>query len=923
MNSRCVIVCKVALCVLAVLAAGSRAMALDVTIERVTELSVGGDDNTVISGSFQDQLVSDDGQFTVFLSDSSSLIPGLTKSNGGNDVYLYDRVAQTTTLVSHASGTPLITGNGGCFSPAMSGDGKYIAFISDATNYGFTDSNGKSDCFLYDRVGDTLQLCSRSGASSTTPSNGNCGGGPQISGDGAYVIFSNSGTDLGFTDGNSQHDLFLFDRVAGTVALVSHKGGDTTTAGDIGLSGFEYSISKDGNYVAFQTGATDHGFTNANGLLGDLLLYKRSDGSFQLVSRSGASATTTADDFADSPVLSDDGAYVLFHSDATDYGFTDTNGVPDLFLFDRVAGTVQLVSHTSVSNTTTANQGADGVHFTFSGDGSTAAFYTKSTDMGFSDSNGGLDCVVFDRVSGNLSLASHSTLGNTTASNNICFGTVSVSQDGSRVAFTCSGTNLGFSDGNGQRDTFIYEPATHEVTLVSHKLNKATTTGDDDSQGANICLSADGKYVAFASSASDLVLGDDNGVQDVFLASLTGPPPIVAFGADVTEGLAPLNVQLQGTGTVTTDGSNIVTYHFDPGDGSGVSDVSAPTDTLDVTYTLPGIYSAKLSVTTDSGATSDPMPLVIVAGDDEVGDVDLEVLSMKVTVDHAKAAQGVQNDKLTLSGRFNPAGMPDDVSAAIVDLTVNDDSLDQLVLNSTNPAARIKKKLKPTGQFKVSVGGIRLGPTVGRRSDDTGTEPQTVKVGVSVSGVTIDTADSSSAIDTEFVSTPGKKASGNFSLAKRQLRNGVFQSEKTQAAEGKNLGYTVSAKGKAIAEFAVPADPNGDVTVTIGSLAPIVVPVEAFVITGATPETRSVKFSSKLADSSVTALLKSLVISNAKKSFSLVTQEVAGTGIPASTTGTLDFTLPFTLEVTTASGVLTYKTNVQLRRKAGSKKWKR
>lgn len=918
MNSQCVSVRRVALCVLAALACSSGALALDVTVERVTEGAVEGETSNV-QGNLQPKMVSDDGRYTVFVSTAVNLFAGQTDANSASDVFLFDRVTGTTSLVSHLAGQPANSGNGASFSPSISADGNFVVFSTDATNFGPTDTNGKTDVYLYNRVSDTLQLCSHVGGDVVTASNGNCPFSPSVSGDGTFVLFACDGSNLGFTDTNTQQDLFLFNSGTAALTLVSHKAGVPTTAMDIGLQSIVSSISADGNYVVFDTTATDLGFTTGGGV-SYVVLYDRVGDTFQLVSRNSVSSTTATNDDSFRPLISDDGAYVLFFSDGTDLGPTDSNGATDLFFFDRVAGTVQLASRNGVSATTTGNQGVDVTHAALSGDGGLAAFYTNATDLGFSDSNGGLDCVVFDRAAGTLSLASHSTLGNTFASDNTCFGTVSVSEDGSRVAFSCSGTNLVLTDGNGERDTFIFEPASHAVTLVSHKQGDSTTTANDDAQGANLCISGDGKFLAFASSASDMVPGDNNGVQDVFLASLAAPSPVVVFGADVVEGLAPLAVQLQGTGTSTTDGSNILTYHFDPGDGSGVTDVSAPTDFLDVTYNLPGIYAAKLSVSTDSGATSDPMPLVIVAGDDEVGDVDLEVLSMKLTVDHAKAAQGVQNDKLTLSGRFNPAGLPNDVSAVAVSLTVNDDDLDQLVLNSTNPAARIKKTLKPTGQFKIAVGGIRLGPTVGRRSDDSGTEPRTVKVAVNVPGAT--TPDASSAIDTEFVSTPGKKASGSFNIAKRVPRNGVFQSEKTQASEGKSLGYKVSAKGKALAEFAVPADPNGDVIVDVGGVT-ITVPEDAFVITGDTPETRTVKFSSKLADSGVNALLKSLVISNAKKTFSIVTQEVTGTGIPASSTGTLAHTLPLTLSVTTASGILVYETNVELLRKAGSKKWKR
>ncbi|MCK6474435.1 MAG: PKD domain-containing protein [Planctomycetes bacterium] len=425
------------------------------------------------------------------------------------------------------------------------------------------------------------------------------------------------------------------------------------------------------------------------------------------------------------------------------------------------------------------------------------------------------------------------------------------------------------------------------------------------------------------------------GESDSFVSKFENliPQPVAVLGADVVEGAAPLAVQLNGTASSIPGGGSIATYHFDPGDGSGVTDVSAPADFLNHTYLTPGNYAATLAVTSSVGATSDSSPLAIVAGDDEVADGDLLATAMAIGVDHVKAAAGIHNDKMTLAGRINPAGLPADLTPATVDVTVNNQSMQQLVQNSTNPAARIIVTLQPTGTFKATVTGVRLGPIVGRRSDDSGTVTDTIRVGVDVSGVAIDTPSASSVVETAFVSSAGKKSSGKFSFTNNAVRNGAFRSEKTSASEGPALGYIFSAKGKSLAEFAVPAFPNGDITIRVGGTGGksasggklITIPFAALLVTGATEETSTVKFNPKAltAPDPVLDQLKSFQIKNKQKVFSLVTKELDSTGIPASTDLATEHELALTIVVPTAGGDLTYTTGVELKRVAGSKKWAR
>jgi Tol biopolymer transport system component len=156
---------------------------------------------------------------------------------------VFDRVAGVTTLASRAAATVTTTGNGGVAlfnAVALSGDGPFVAFSSSATNHvvGQVDSNGANDVFLFDRVAGTVSLVSRAPGTTTTAATGG-GGSPSLSGDGSFVAFLSNGTSVvtGQVDTNGGLDVFLLDRAAGTVSLVSRAAGTTTTRATAPSSG--------------------------------------------------------------------------------------------------------------------------------------------------------------------------------------------------------------------------------------------------------------------------------------------------------------------------------------------------------------------------------------------------------------------------------------------------------------------------------------------------------------------------------------------------------------------------------------------------------------------------------------------------------------------------------------------------------------
>jgi archaellum component FlaF (FlaF/FlaG flagellin family) len=142
------------------------------------------------------------------------------------------------------------------------------------------------------------------------------------------------------------------------------------------------------------------------------------------------------------------------------------------------------------------------------------------------DTNGTWDVFVHDRVTGQttrVSVASDGTQGNGHS------GSPSISADGRYVAFSSSASNLVPGDTNGRGDVFVHDRLTGQTTRVS--VASDGTQGNGDSWWPSI--SADGRYVAFASEASNLVPGDTNGTWDVFVAAAVEPTAMRLLWGDV------------------------------------------------------------------------------------------------------------------------------------------------------------------------------------------------------------------------------------------------------------------------------------------------------------------------------------------------------------------------------------------------------
>jgi len=495
--------------------------------EQVSD-TAGGASSLPTSGANQRSLVSADGRWSVFVSSAPNLTSGQVDTNSTTDVFLYDRVNDAVTLVSHANGAFGTAANGASLAPSISADGRWIAFGSEATNLspGQTDTNAARDVFLYDRDTGGITLVSRTGASATTTGS-SLSTDALISTDGSAVVYVSRAPNLmaGQSDLNTADDVFLWSRATGTNVLVSHIASSATGA-QFGTASNEPVISADGNWVAFSSTATSlvSGVTDSN-LSTDVFLWNRTANTNQLASHTSASALTAGNSSAANPRLSADASTVLFRGNANNYvaGFVDGNTGSDLYLFSRDTGAITLVNHAATSLTTSGNRPAD--EAALSADGSWVALASNATNHVVGQVDGSTsttDVFLFNRADGTLSLVSRRAGTTTTAANDSGFSpwNVQVSDDGSFVGFQSAGTDLisGQSDPNGGHDLFVFDRLAQTVTLLSGTAASATSAGNGVVQ--TVGMSGDGRWFLFASVGTNLVagIGDLNGAADVFLA---------------------------------------------------------------------------------------------------------------------------------------------------------------------------------------------------------------------------------------------------------------------------------------------------------------------------------------------------------------------------------------------------------------------
>lgn len=321
--------------------------------------------------------LSSDGRFVAFGSFATNLIAGDT--NGVLDVFIRDRTIGTTARVSIASdGTQA---NDESFYPAVSSDGRFVAFRSDATNLVANDTNNTSDIFVRDRLAGTTERISV--ASGGTQANGNSIS-PAISSDGRFVAFSSEASNLVAGDTNNKADIFVHDRQDDTTELIAGPAEFDTGSGIIIVAP---SISPDGDFVGFESDADDLVPGDTNNRFDTFLVDRGTLGAERL---SVSSSEVEGNSDSGRPSLSFNNRYAVFSSIATNLVSQDTNGSEDVFVRDRDAGQTRRAS--------LAFDGSQGDNNSFSAviseDGQFIAFTAFAENLVANDTNGAFDIFV-------------------------------------------------------------------------------------------------------------------------------------------------------------------------------------------------------------------------------------------------------------------------------------------------------------------------------------------------------------------------------------------------------------------------------------------------------------------------------------------------------------------------------------------------
>lgn len=375
--------------------------------------------------------ISADGRFVAFTAQSQL---ASTDTNSAGDVYVHDRYTGTTELISEGT-----AGSANDFStfPAISGDGRFVAFHSAATNLVPGDTNGQVDVFLRDRLNATTTRIS----ASTAGVQGNSFSlEPSISGDGRLVAFTSLANNLVPTDTNNATDVFVYDSESLALQRVSISSAGTQASGQSKAA----SISSDGAVVAFESTAANLVTGDTNGR-SDVFVRDLDDAVTGRVSLGvgGVQANHSSNDAS----ISGTGRYVAFSSVATNLVSADTNNRSDVFRYDRVTG--------DVSRASVGSAGAQGIDVSeapsISYDGNTVAFQSTASNLVTADYNNSIDIFVRAIDVGETTRASVSYQG---AEGTWASTTPAISGDGRHVAYQSGASNLVPDDDNGATDIF-------------------------------------------------------------------------------------------------------------------------------------------------------------------------------------------------------------------------------------------------------------------------------------------------------------------------------------------------------------------------------------------------------------------------------------------------------------------------------------
>ncbi|MEO8135369.1 MAG: cadherin-like beta sandwich domain-containing protein [Betaproteobacteria bacterium] len=453
------------------------------------------------------------------INDGANVIEVRVTAQDGVTVKSYTVVITRNTNVLEWASKPQLApvpGDGGAASrPSLSANGRFVAFSTKAQNLVAGDTNGVDDVYVYDRVTAAIERVSVSdagvqgNAASTRPS---------ISANGRYVAFQSRASNLVPNDTNrigsdvtTGEDIFVYDRTTKKIERVSL--GDS--GGEANGSSVVPSISGDGRFVAFASGASNLVAGFVNGLV-NVYIRDRTPaaGAAAIVGIAVPLGNFAASRLSLNPVISTDGNVVAFEfAVGKDLDSTPGFDYRDIYAFNRVSGVVKRITG---SFDGVAADGSISAAPSVSADGRMVAFHSNLRNLDFFDTNSATDVFVHDQTTGATRLASVDATGSVQCQTGACNAFApALTGDGRRVVFVSTAPNLLTPATNGNQHVFMKDLTSGAVTLLSRDADAAEGNGGSGFPSASF----DGRAIAFDSGATNLGASDANLGSAVFVAA--------------------------------------------------------------------------------------------------------------------------------------------------------------------------------------------------------------------------------------------------------------------------------------------------------------------------------------------------------------------------------------------------------------------
>ncbi len=535
----------------------------------------GGDGDSIPSA------VSTDGRYVLFESTASDLVSGDT--NDASDVFVRDVSAGTTTLVSAAlNGGP---GNAASRSPTMTSDGRSVAFVSAASNLVPDDTNFIADVFVRDLRSGTTVLASVGAASAVV--NACSSEAPDITADGRYVAFCSTASNLvGEARGGS--DIYVRDLSSNVTLLISSYARVAIPSNDVVC--FSHAFSADGKFLAYEA------IPNRTASEGTIFRYSMESGLTDIVATNAAVPRGPFETLSTLDINAN-GAFIAFVAN----GGSTNGGATCIRLWDAQSGSSVVVSGNPMDPGFETNNiclspaiDATGRYIAFASGGGTNGdpLVVIITNLVLAD----FHLYLHDTQTGSRVLLDTGANG---APSNLSPATAPrLTPDARFVAFECPVSQLASNAGRAELNVFFRDVETSAVELISaHDPALPTCTPNGHSTITQNSVSADGRYVAFVSDANNIVRDDTNGFPDVFVRDqATGITTIVNVGTNgVTAGGFHGEPSISANGrfiAFTSTANNLVTADNNRASDVFMRDLQAGTTRL-VSVNVTGSGSAR------------------------------------------------------------------------------------------------------------------------------------------------------------------------------------------------------------------------------------------------------------------------------------------------------------------------------------------